>query len=355
MMEKKISLTIDRRKIEVEEGTTILEAAKTAGIDIPNLCQYRELPGFGACRLCLVEVKDVREPVAACAYLVAPRMIVKTNTPLVIQARKIVLELLLSDHPLNCLTCEMCGECKLQDYAYDYGISESRFNGEKHDYQVDTSNPFFVRDYNKCIVCGRCVRACNEIEFDFAIDFKGRGFNTKIAAPFDEALQERPDCTFCGQCVESCPTSALLEKQRIGEGRTWDFKKVRTTCPYCGCGCTVELYVKDNKIVNVTSYEKGASNQGNLCVKGRFGIDFVNQPNRLATPLIKKSGKFVEASWDEALDLVAKHLKQVEAKNGPNAIGCISSARCTNEENYLMQKFARATIGTNNIDHCARL
>lgn len=352
-----ISLTINDKRVTVQEGTTIFQAAKEAGIEIPHLCHHEKLPPTGACRMCVVEVEGARSLVASCAGPVAQDMVVMTNTPRIIKARKLALELLLSDHPLDCMTCEKAGNCKLQDYAYEFGISEPVFMGERymeHDYPIDASNPFIVRDYNKCILCGRCVAACDNIQVSEALDRMNRGFDTKIIAGADELLQNS-SCVFCGRCVSVCPVGALIEKQTVGKGRPWEIEKVRTICNYCGCGCTIQLNVKDGKIVKVTNAEDSPVASGSLCVKGKFGWDFIQNEERLKTPLIKENGEFREASWDEALSLVATRLSEIKEENGGDSIAFLSSAKCSNEENYLMQKFARAVIGTNNVDHCARL
>ncbi len=353
-----IRLTIDNREIKIEEGTTIFEAAKTAGISIPHLCYRKDLSPTTGCRLCVVEVEGARTLVASCAYPVADKMKVQTNTERVQKARKQVIELLLSDHPYDCMTCEKSGSCKLEKYAYQFGVRKPRFEGEKHDYPVRSKNPFFERDYNKCILCGRCVTVVNEIQYCEAVDYSKRGFSSKIAATFDRNMQETP-CVFCGNCVSVCPVGALSEKAGRFEGREWELKKVPTTCSYCGVGCTLVLNVKDNRIVKVTSDKELGTNKGWTCVKGRFGFDYIHSPDRLTEPLIKKGGEengaFRPASWDEALDRVAKGLNKVKAEHGPDAIGVLVSAKCTNEENYLLQKLARAAIGTNNVDHCARL
>jgi formate dehydrogenase alpha subunit len=333
---------------------TVLQAAQTAGIEIPHLCYHEKLPPTGACRMCVVEVEGARSLVASCAYPVAEGMVVRTNTERVIKARKLALELLLSDHPLDCIVCEKAGNCKLQDYAYEYGITESPFVGERHEYPIDTSNPFIVRDYNKCILCGRCIAACSDIQVTEALDRKNRGFDSKVIAGLDQPLQDSP-CVFCGRCVSVCPVGALTEKQAIGKGREWDFERVRTICNYCGCGCTIELNVKDGRIVKVTNAEDSPVAGGSLCAKGKFGWDFIQNEERLRTPLIKESGKFREASWDEALNLVASKLSEIKERSGPDSVAVLSSAKCSNEENYLLQKLVRAAIGTNNVDHCARL
>jgi len=352
------SLTIDDQKVVVEEGTTIFQAARSVGIEIPHLCYREDLSPTGACRLCLVEVEGARNLVASCVYPVADDLVVRTKTERVIKARKLAIELLLSDHPFDCMACEKSGDCELERYAYELGVATTRFQGEKHDYPLDETNPFFVRDYNKCILCERCVKACNDVQFVEAIDFAHRGFDTKVASPFDRSLLEST-CIFCGQCVASCPMGALVEKTRLRKGREWEFTKVATVCPYCGVGCNIELNVKDNSIAKVTSPVDSAVNKGRLCVKGKFGFDFVHSPERLTAPLIREGekgeGSFREASWEEALKLVASRLADIKNQSGPDSLAVLSSAKCTNEENYLMQKFARAVLGTNNIDHCARL
>jgi len=286
-------------------------------------------------------------------------------------ARRLNLELILSDHDISCITCEKSGSCSLEQYAYEFGISESIFTGSnraKNLFPVKEGNPFFVRDYNKCILCGRCVLACSELQYDNAIDYADRGFKVHISTAFDRPLQDTP-CEFCGRCISVCPVGALTEKERIKKGREWVFEVTSTICPYCGCGCTLEMHTKEGKLIKVTTPAKGTVSRGNLCVKGKFGTYYINHPERLTTPLIRKAvksggsgpsgalkgGEFVEASWDEALDLVAKRLREIKDKHGPNAIGGLSSAKCTNEENYIFQKFMRAVIGTNNVDHCARL
>jgi formate dehydrogenase major subunit len=340
--------------VQVEEGTTILQAAGKAGIEIPYLCHEEDLSPVAACRLCVVEVDGARNLVASCAYPVAPNMVVRTGTDRVLAARKLVVELLLSDHPADCMTCEKSGDCKLQSLAYSMGLSRSRFEGEQHHYPVDLSNPFIVRDYNKCVLCQRCVRACEEIQGNSAIDYAHRGFDTKVTVPFDRGL-EGSDCVFCGQCVAVCPTGALTEKKAQGLARAWETGKVRTTCPYCGVGCQLWLHVKDGRITKVTAVKDARPNRGRLCVKGRFGYDFIYSEDRLKTALIRtEPGQFREASWDEALDLVVTRFKEISAKYGPDAIGGVSCSRSINEDSYQMQKLFRACVGTNNIDNCAR-
>jgi len=349
-----IRLNIDGREVKAEGGITIFQAAKRAGIRIPHLCYQEDLTPTAACRLCVVEIEGARTLVASCAYPAANNMVVQTNTERVRNARKLAVEFLLSDHPYDCMTCEKSGSCKLEKYAYEFGIRQSRFEGESHHYVSRAANPFFERDYNKCILCGRCVTVCHELQYCEAVDYSKRGFATKISASFDRPMQETP-CVFCGNCVSVCPVGALSEKAGRFQGREWELTRVSTICSYCGVGCTLVLNVKDNRILKVTSDKDLGMNRGWTCVKGRFGFDYVHSPDRLTEPLIKEDGKFRKASWEEALDTVGKGLKKVKEKHGPDAVAFLVSAKCTNEENYLLQKLARAAIGTNNVDHCARL
>lgn len=345
-----VTLKINNIEAVVPEGTTVLEAARKAGIYIPALCQHPKLTPFGGCRLCLVEIKGMPRPVTSCTTPAAEGMEVATTSPVIERLRRTVLELILSDHPNDCMVCEQAGSCTLQELAYEYGIRENRFEGERRKYARKDGNPFIERDLEKCIMCGRCVKICDEVQGVEAIEFGYRGFDAKICTPFEEDL----DCEFCGQCVSVCPTGALTGKLWSKKGRQLGVREVDSTCPYCGTGCMLTYHVKDNEIVRVTSKEDGL-NEGLLCVKGRFAYKYVNSPDRLRKPLIKKDGVFVETSWDDALDLIADKLKEVKAEHGPDAIAGLSSARCTNEENYAFQKFIRAAIGTNNVDHCARL
>jgi predicted molibdopterin-dependent oxidoreductase YjgC len=351
-----VNITIDGRKIKAKAGQTILEAATGAGIKIPSLCHHPALVPIGACRLCLVEIAFQRVLHPACTYQVVEGLEIQTRSPKVEAARRFALELLLSDHPLDCMTCERTGSCELQDLAYEYGIKEPRFQGIQHAYAIDTSNPFYERDYDKCILCRRCVRACDEINGVEAIGVIQRGWDSKIGTAFDGPMQDSP-CEFCGMCVELCPTAALHPKLSKGKGRAWEIDKVATTCAYCGVGCQFYLNVKNGRILGVSSKWDAPANHGWTCVKGRFGWDFVHHPERLTKPLVRreKDGELEEAEWDEALDLVAARFKQIKTEHGPGAFAALSSAKCTNEDNYAMQKFSRAVMGTNSVDHCARL
>ncbi len=351
---ERIAVEIDGNSYEALRGSTILEIAKANGIYIPTLCYEERLSPYGACRLCLVEVEGARGLLPACHAQADDGMVIHTTSEQIERIRKTLVELLLSDHPQDCMTCESSGSCTLQDLAYEYGVKEPRFQGEQHDYAVLAENPCIERDYNKCVLCGRCIRICREVQGVGVYDFVNRGFSAIPGTPYDLPLQETP-CEFCGQCISTCPTGALTPLPSKGKGRDWQAKKVLTTCPYCGSGCQQELNVIDNRVMKVTAPVMVGSNQGNLCVKGRFGYDFIASEDRPQKPLVRKDGQFVEVEWEEALDLVAQKLSQVKEESGPDAIGVFSCARFTNEENYLAQKFTRAVIGTNNIDHCARV
>jgi NADH-quinone oxidoreductase subunit G len=347
-----INININGQKVGVAGNLTILQAANSLGINIPTFCHDDRLIPHGACRICVVEVEGARNLVASCSTPVSEGMVIHTHSEKVMRARRDILALMIDNHPLDCLTCEKSGNCKLQDYCYEYDVKEGTFAGVKKEYEVDNSNEFYTSDQNKCILCGKCVRVCNELQCTGAIVQAERGFKTHIATPFEVGL-EKSVCVSCGNCVSVCPVGSLMPKSRE-KFRQWEIKRVKTTCSYCGVGCQMELLVKENKVVGVEPLNV-LPNNGLLCVKGKFGYKFINHPDRLKTPLIKKDGKFVEATWDETYELIVNKIKETKADYGPEVFGGFSSARCTNEENYLMQKLFRAVIGTNNIDHCARL
>ncbi|MBE3090627.1 MAG: molybdopterin-dependent oxidoreductase, partial [Actinobacteria bacterium] len=350
-----INIMIDNIKVRAEEGITILDAAKKAGIKIPTLCVMSELVFTpGSCRICVVEVVGLPALVASCAYPVKEGLNVYTNNKRVVRARKMTLEFLLANHPLDCMTCEKSGSCILEDLAYDFGIKKSRFEQNKKEITINNNNPFIVRELNKCVLCGRCVEICNEIQQSNILDFGYRGTKTEIVVDGGVDLKNS-NCVFCGQCVAVCPVGALIDKAAQGKGRTWEFKKVKTTCNYCGCGCNFDFNIKDGKVVKVTSNPESVVNGINLCVKGRFGYDYIHRDDRLTTPLIRKKGKLEKASWEEALQLISDKFSQIKKENGSDSLALLSSAKCTNEENYLLMKFGRAVLGTNNVDHCARL
>ena len=348
-----INLTINDQPVTVPAGSTILQAAQQLNVFIPTLCHDPALTNPGSCRLCVVEMAGSNKLTVSCATAAREGMVVYTETPAVVEARQTILELLLANHPKDCLTCGRAGDCRLQDYAYRYGVRDAGFSGEQHQYPIEADNPFIVRDMNKCILCGKCVRMCAEIQGQNVLDFAHRGFHTKIATAMDLPLSQS-ECVFCGNCVSVCPVGALQEKGLRSRARTWEVSKVKTICPYCGTGCGLELNVKNNQVVGVTSCE-GEVNGRALCVKGRFGYGFIHHPDRLVKPLVKKNGEFCKATWEEALGLVAEKFLGLKANHGADSLGVLSSARCTNEENYLLQKLTRTVLGTNNIDHCARL
>ncbi|MEW6088722.1 MAG: molybdopterin-dependent oxidoreductase [bacterium] len=346
-----ITLTIDGKNIFVPRGTKIIEAAKSAGIDIPHLCHHTGLEPFGGCRLCVVEIEGTHELVSSCVAPVEENMVVLTDTPRINKARQTIIELLLLNHPMDCLVCERCGDCRLQDLAYRLKVNFNIFKMDKRIGPATQTKGIIEINPKKCMHCGLCVRACREIRMVGAIDFSYRGFKTEIGTPFRKSI----DCEFCGQCISICPVAGVISNLSKYEARIWEVGKHNTICPYCGCGCSISLNIKDNKVISVSSREGLGINNGSLCAKGRFGYDFPNSPKRLINPLIKKDGKLVETSWEEAIKFSADKLLEIKEKYGPDSIAGIISARCTNEETYLFQKFMRAVIGTNNIDNSSRL
>jgi predicted molibdopterin-dependent oxidoreductase YjgC len=376
-----VTLTINGNKVLADEGNTILEAARGAGIHIPTLCHHPDLSNVGACRMCLVSVEKAPSLQTACTAPVAEGMVVNTESKEARQNRRFVLEMLLSDHPNECLTCEANGDCELQDLAYEYEVAWPEQDGTRHSHQIDPDpSPFVFIDRNKCILCGRCVRACSEIQNRDVWNFAQRGFKTKLVAGADQFMLEAR-CESCGQCVAYCPVGALHDKMSLGLGRPNQVAKVRTTCSYCGVGCAFDLNVRDGKIVRVTSSEDAPVNGLSLCVKGRYGYDYVHHPDRLTRPLVRakwlsgvekrvEAGEWrahdphsptsdpealMETDWDTALDLVADKFTEAKNQHGSDALAVMASAKCTNEENYLFNKLSRQILGTNNIDHCARL
>lgn len=349
-----INLSIDGKSIKAKEGSHILEVALDKGIEVPHLCYQSGLSSAGACRVCLVKVKGRLELVTSCTTEVSQGMEIVSKDEEIIKARRLMVELILSEREHNCLICEKNGDCELQDLVYELGIDNIRFPVNKRVEKIEDSSHVILRDPNKCILCGRCVRACAEITVQEILDFAERGGKTFIAAGLDEKLADT-DCVSCGACVQACPTGALTEKLARFQGRSWEFRKVETTCPYCGVGCQIELNIKDDRIVKVYGVDNGSPNRGHLCVKGCFGLDYVHHQERLTAPMIKKKGKFIEASWEEALELVTHRFKELKDKYGSDSLAGLSSAKCTNEENYLFQKFVRVCFGNNNVDHCARL
>ncbi len=345
-----VTLEIDGITLRVPEGTSVLRAAALADISIPKLCATDSLEAFGSCRLCAVEVEGRRGLPASCTTPVVEGMKVTTQNERLARLRRGVMELYISDHPLDCLTCSANGDCELQDMAGSVGLREVRygFTGENHLEAVkDESNPYFTFDPSKCIVCSRCVRACEEVQGTFALTIDGRGFESKVSAGQDEAFMNS-DCVSCGACVQACPTATLMENSVIDHGVP--DRSVVTTCAYCGVGCSFEAQMKGDKLVRMVPYKGGDANHGHSCVKGRFAFGYASHPDRLTTPMIRDSidQPWREASWEEAISFAAKRLKAIQAEHGRESIGGITSSRCTNEETYLVQKLIRAAFGNNN-------
>ena len=304
-----VKLNVDGHGVEVAPGTTIIEAARSVGVEIPNLCYDKHLTAFSGCRMCVVELEGSKKLVTSCSTLVKEGMVVRTRTDRIVRYRKSRLDLILGNHPQDCLTCEKVGNCKLQDLCYEYGVQKSRWPRTNTVFPLDEANPVMIRDQNKCIKCGKCVRVCREVQ--------------------------------------------LINKHFVGT-RPWEVTKVRTTCPFCGTGCNFDLNVKNGRVVGVTPAEDAPINGTQLCVKGRFHTDLIHSPDRLTHPLIKVDGKFERTTWDRAIRFAADRFSQIVERYGPDSVAGLSSARCTNEDNFVFQKFMRAAIGTNNVDHCAR-
>ncbi len=343
---------INGRSLNVKEGTTILEACEQLGIKIPTLCHLNHLDPAGSCRICVVEVKGVKALQISCATPCWDGMEVTTMNERIYKFRRMIVELMLANHDIDCFTCPANGKCELYQLALDYGVQESRFVKVKQRGPKDETSEFFNYDPAKCILCRRCVRVCHELQSSKILSLKNRGIDTEVAMPYDLLFADY-DCVSCGNCASVCPTGALTTKESK-TFREWEITRTRTTCPYCGVGCQLDLLVKNNKVVGVEPAE-GAANPGILCIKGKFAYHFVNHPDRLTTPLIRKNGALTPASWDETLDYVANGITKIKEESGPDAIAGFASARATNEDNYVFMKMMRAVIGTNNVDHCARL
>lgn len=347
-----VKLIINNKELEVAAGTTILEAARALGIDIPTLCYDPELPPNGACRLCVVEVEKAKSLVASCVTPVAPGMVVHTESARVVSSRREILSLLIANHPLVCITCERTGSCKLQDYCYRYGVADSDFVGETKELPLDASNAFFVRDMNKCILCGICVGKCQEIVGAGAIDFTRRGFVTNVGPAYEDKIEDST-CVFCGLCIDSCPVGALIPKASIGKGRSWQVEKTKTICPYCGVGCGIYLQTRDGEVVDVQPDFNHPASRGHLCARGKFGWDYLKSAERLTTPLVRSEGVFVAVSWKEALGLIVDQLEEILNCFGPAALMGLCSPKVSNEESYLFQKLIRS-LGSNNVDSYSR-
>jgi formate dehydrogenase alpha subunit len=361
---KTITLTVDGREVIVPKGLTVLETAQKADIYVPTLCHDPRLKPFGACRMCIVQIEGIRGLPTSCTTPAEEGMVVHSETEEIQRVRRSIVEIAVANHPYDCLVCNNSDGCELLKVARYVGVdnkSVGRLRRDPLTRPLDTSNPAFDMDPNKCILCGKCVRTCDEIVGLGAIDFTFRGYNSQIA-PFGAKPLAESACQSCGECVERCPTGALMLKHALSPQR-----EVKIICPYCGVGCSIYLGIRGQKIVRVRGDDESIVNQGELCVKGRYGLDFVNHPDRLTRPLIRRedtpkdvsqmeiSEVFREATWDEALETVAQGLARTRDQYGSDAVGVLSSAKCTNEDNYVIQKFARAVLGTNNVDHCARL
>lgn len=352
-----VELEVDGQRVVVPEGTSVMRAAALAGIDVPKLCATESLDPFGSCRLCLVEIKGRRGTPASCTTPVEPGMVVATQTPRLETLRRGVMELYISDHPLDCLTCAANGDCELQDMAGAVGLRNVRygFAGENHLNQPkDESNPYFTFDGSKCIVCSRCVRACEEIQGTFALTIAGRGF-ASVVAPGPGGSFLGSECVSCGACVQACPTAALEEKSVIKLGVPK--RTVLTTCAYCGVGCTFKAELRGDEVVRMVPYKYGGANEGHSCVKGRFAWGYATHKERVLSPMVRESitDQWQEVSWDEAIAHTAARYRSIQERYGTDAIGAITSSRCTNEEVFVVQKMVRAAFGNNNVDTCARV
>jgi formate dehydrogenase major subunit len=358
--EATVELTIDGVTVTVPPGTSVMRAAKQAGLDIPKLCATDSLEAFGSCRLCIVEIDGARGTPASCTTPVAPGMVVRTQNEKLGKLRRGVMELYISDHPLDCLTCSANGDCELQDMAGVTGLREVRYGsgvdaGANHlDAPTDSSNPYFDFDESKCIACSRCVRACDEVQGTLALTIEGRGFDSKVAAGAGVSFMES-DCVSCGACVQACPTATLQEKTVIELGMPT--RSVVTTCAYCGVGCSFKAELRGDELVRMVPYKDGGANEGHSCVKGRFAFGYASHPDRVLEPMMRESiaDPWRKVSWDEAIGFTARRLREIQAEHGPGSIGAITSSRTTNEEVYVVQKMVRAVFGNNNVDTCARV
>ncbi|NYT43733.1 formate dehydrogenase subunit alpha [Alcaligenaceae bacterium] len=352
-----LRVTVDGTEMTVPSGTSVMRAAAQAGINIPKLCASDTLEAFGSCRLCLVQIEGRRGYPASCTTPVEEGMVIWTETPKVHELRRGVMELYISDHPLDCLTCPANGDCELQDMAGVVGLRNVRYgqDGANHlSDPIDESNPYFAYDPSKCIVCSRCVRACDEVQGTFALTVDGRGFESRITAGQNDSFLES-DCVSCGACVQACPTSSLIEKSVIDMGQAEH--SVITTCAYCGVGCAFKAEMKGQEVVRMVPWKDGQANRGHSCVKGRFAWGYATHQDRMLKPMIRSdiSQPWREVSWDEAIGYAASELRRIQNKYGRDSVGGITSSRCTNEETYLVQKLVRAAFGTNNVDTCARV
>lgn len=377
-MDKNV-ITLNENQLAFEPGETILDVAARNKIDIPTLCHLKHTIPTHTCRVCVVEIAGREELVESCVAKAEPGMVIQSESPRVVDARKEMLSAMLATGNHNCAIrdfdtvdwtsfqldvlkadgkqdlCPVWGDCELQDLAYRYQVKTKGMPITECKYETERANPFIIRDFSRCILCGRCIKACREVQVNNAIEFGYHGEEMKIIAGDDAHLKDS-DCVFCGECVQVCPVGALIPDREFRDDRFKPTKIVRTTCAFCGVGCQMDVFVQDNEIVKIDGADPDLPpNNASLCVKGRFGFDFVSSPDRLTTPLVKKDGKQVPVSWDEALDLVAAKFSLIQKEHGPDTMGLLTSARVTNEDNYIAMKFTRGVLKTNNIDHCARL
>ncbi len=347
-MAGKVKLTIDNKEVQAPEGVNLIEAAEMNGMHIPNLCYLKGSRGVGACRLCLVEVEGMKAPMIACTTKIKDGMVVNTKSEKVQEVRKFVIDLILSMHPLDCMTCTKAGVCNLQQYAYDFEIKESSFTRKKFGFSIDESNPFIKRDPDYCVLCGRCVRVCKN-QGTNTLEFMGRGVGSKVATANDKPLQDS-GCTFCGSCVDACPVNALLETDRWRKGREWEYEKTDSTCLLCGNGCDITVSTKDGMLMKVNAGTAGPSAEKYICAYGRFGFDCIEADTRVNVPMKRVNGELEETTWKDALAIVAKGLKEA----GKEA-GIIASAGMLNEDALTLKSFASDAVKTKNVDTTASL
>ena len=351
------TMQLNSKKVRFAGDKTILQVAKENGVYIPSLCYHPKTGPLSKCRVCVVDVEGMRGLQTACSTVASDGMVVQTETDEIREARVMMTNLLLSSGQHNCLSCEANGQCELQDLAYSLGIETPKFIIESTPPDIDDSSEMIRFDHRKCIQCGRCIEADNCMVVQEVLDFGFRSMETKVMCDDDVPMGEST-CVQCGECSQLCPVGAILDKKSIGKGRPWELKKVDTICAYCGVGCQLTLHINEraNQIVKITGVENSPTNEGMLCVKGRYGYDFVQTDERLTTPFIRdKHGQLQKATWDEAVTLIAETFQRIKNEHGPDAIAGLASAKVTNEENYAFQKFMRREVGTNNVDHCARL
>src|SRR4030043_382146 len=347
-----ITITLDEIEVSGYPGMTILDLARESGVSIPTLCHDPYLSSIGACRICLVEEENTKALLASCVTPIRAGMVINTHSPRVLERRKMILEFLLASHPDSCLVCDKGNRCELRNLAAEMGIGKLELNKIPLSSNIVDVNPFLERDLSKCIMCARCIRADQELVVIGAIDYVERGFISKPST-FDNLPLENSECTFCGTCVSICPSGALKEKKPAYTGTT--STDTETICPFCGCGCNISLEGKNNRIIRVRPVIGSPVNKGTLCSRGSYGLDYIYHPDRLTTPFIKNTGGLQETSWEDAVSFTARELSRIKNEYGPESLAVLGSSKCTNEENYILQKFTRCVLGTNNIDNGSRM